>query len=156
MSAFMFELFALIVSFIALGVAAWLFRWVKSQPLENERIAEIGEYIRRGANVFLRREYTVLARFVAVAALLIMVFLPKPIWEGNISKNILITVSYIFGTGLSALSGKIGIMVSTIANTKAAEAARHGIKPSFMTGFRGGAVMGMAVVGTSLLGVTII
>jgi K(+)-stimulated pyrophosphate-energized sodium pump len=156
MSAFMFELFALIVSFIALGVAAWLFRWVKSQPLENERIAEIGEYIRRGANVFLRREYTVLARFVAIAALLIMVFLPKPIWEGNISKNILITISYIFGTGLSALSGKIGIMVSTIANTKAAEAARHGIKPSFMTGFRGGAVMGMAVVGTSLLGVTII
>ena len=57
---------------------------------------------------------------------------------------------------MSALAGKIGMQVATIVNVKAAEAAQKGIKPSFMTGFRGGAVMGMAVVGTSLLGVTVI
>jgi len=60
-------------------------------------------------------------------------------------------VSYIFGTVLSALAGKIGIQIATIANIKSAEAAQKGVKPAFMTGFRGGAVMGMAVVGTSLL-----
>lgn len=150
------QVVAILISALALGVAAWLYTNVKSQQSSNVRIAEIGEYIRRGANTFLRREYLVLARFAAVAAILILILLPKPIWSGEITKNILMAVSYIFGTALSALSGKIGIQVATIANIKAAEAAKKGIKPSFMVGFRGGAVMGMAVVGTSLLGVTLV
>jgi len=130
---------------------------VKAQPSSNKRIAEIGEYIRQGANTFLRREYLILARFTAVAAVLIAILLPKPIWSGtNIADNIWMAVAYIFGTILSALAGKIGIQIATIANIKCAEAAQKGVKPSFMTGFRGGAVMGMAVVGTSLLGVTLV
>ena len=59
-------------------------------------------------------------------------------------------LSYIAGTVFSATAGKIGIQVSTIANVKSAEAAKNGLKPSFMAGFRGGAIMGMAVVGGSL------
>ncbi|HHY64693.1 MAG TPA: sodium-translocating pyrophosphatase [Clostridiaceae bacterium] len=154
----MVQVFAIFVAFLALGFAAWLYAWVKSQPSSNARIAEIGEYIRRGANTFLKREYLVLARFTAVAAVLIFVLLPHPLWAENadITKNIWMTVSYIFGTVLSALAGKIGIQIATIANIKSAEAAQKGIKPSFMTGFRGGAVMGMAVVGTSLLGIAVV
>ena len=75
---------------------------------------------------------------------------------GNVSKNITMAIAYIAGTIFSAVAGKIGMNIATIANTKAAEAAVKGIKPSFMAGFRGGAVMGMAVVGSSLLGVTAI
>lgn len=144
---------AILTSALALGVAAWLYTWVKSQPSSNPRIAEIGEYIRDGANTFLRREYTVLARFTVIVAVLVLLFLPRPIWHGGATRNIWMAVSYVFGTVLSALAGKIGIQVATIANVKAAEAAKKGIAPSFMTAFRGGAVMGMAVVGTSLLGV---
>lgn len=151
------QIVSIVISILALAVAAWLYTWVKSQPSSNARIAEIGEYIRQGANTFLKREYLVLARFTAVAALLILILLPKPIWSsGNISENIFMAISYIFGTVLSALAGKIGIQVATIANIKAAEAATKGVKPSFMAGFRGGAVMGMAVVGSSLLGVTLV
>lgn len=151
------QIVSLVISALALGVAAWLYTWVKSQPSSNARIAEIGEYIRQGANTFLKREYLVLARFTAVVVLLILLLLPKPIWStNNISENIFMAISYVFGTVLSALAGKIGIQVATIANMKAAEAATKGVKPSFMAGFRGGAVMGMAVVGTSLLGVTLV
>jgi len=151
------QIVSLIISALALGVAAWLYTWVKAQPSSNKRIAEIGEYILQGANTFLRREYLILARFTAVAAVLIAILLPKPIWSGtNIADNIWMAVAYIFGTILSALAGKIGIQIATIANIKCAEAAQKGVKPSFMTGFRGGAVMGMAVVGTSLLGVTLV
>ena len=46
--------------------------------------------------------------------------------------------------------------MATIANIKTAEAAQKGIQPSFLSGFRGGAVMGMAVVGASLLGVALV
>ncbi len=151
------QIVSIAISVLALGVAAWLYTWVKSQPSSNARIAEIGEYIRQGANTFLKREYLVLARFTAIAAVLIVILLPKPIWStGNISENIFMAISYIFGTVLSALAGKIGIQIATIANMKAAEAATKGVKPSFMAGFRGGAVMGMAVVGSSLVGVTLV
>ena len=54
---------------------------------------------------------------------------------------------------LSAIAGKIGIVVATLSNSRAAEAAQKGIKPAFLIGFRGGAVMGLLVVGCSLLGV---
>ena len=152
----MIQAFAILVSVTAFGVAAWMYTWVKAQPSSNKRIAEIGQYIKEGSNTFLKREYTILARFTAVVAVILFIILPHPIWTGNIADNIWMAISYILGTILSALAGKIGMQVATIANVKAAEAAQKGIKPSFMTGFRGGAVMGMAVVGTSLLGVTVI
>ena len=97
-----------------------------------------------------------MVRFALVAAVLIFVFLPEPIWKSDILSNISMAVSYICGTVFSAIAGKIGISIATIANMKSAEAATKGIKPSFMAGYRGGAVMGMAVVGTSLLGVTLV
>ena len=147
---------AILISFLALGFAFWLFLWVKRQPSSNQEVERIGLLIKKGANAFLAREYRILAIFVAVVAVLIAVFLPHPIWSGDadVMKNISMALAYIIGSALSALAGKIGIVVATIANVKSAEAAQKGIKESFMAGFRGGAVMGMAVVGTSLLGVT--
>ncbi|MDP4117871.1 MAG: sodium-translocating pyrophosphatase [Bacillota bacterium] len=147
---------AIVVSLLSFGVAMYFYHWVRLQQSHNKRISEIGKYIQKGSNAFLKREYTVLARFAGVVTLLILLFLPQPIWMGDPKKNIIMALAYIFGTVLSALAGKIGIMVATIANMKAAEAATKGIKPSFLVGFRGGAVMGMSVVGTSLLGVTLV
>lgn len=155
-SAQAIQVIAILISALAFGFAAWLYTWVKAQPSSNARIAEIGQYIRNGANTFLTREYAVLARFTIVAAILILFFLPRPIWTGNAGANVSMAISYIFGTVLSALAGKTGIQVATIANVKAAEAAQKGVKDSFMAGFRGGAVMGMAVVGSSLLGVALV
>ncbi|MFA5036917.1 MAG: sodium-translocating pyrophosphatase [Candidatus Izemoplasmatales bacterium] len=151
-----FALFGIGISILAFMFALWLFLWVKSQPKANDRIATIGEYIRQGAATFLRKEYAVLAKFSGVVAVLIFVFLPTPIWNGNILTNLTMTISYLFGTAFSAIAGKIGIVVATIANMKAAHAAQTGIRPSFLMAFRGGAVMGMAVVGASLLGVSLV
>jgi K(+)-stimulated pyrophosphate-energized sodium pump len=156
MNVTIFGIISIIVSILAFLFAAWLYKWVRKQPSSNKRIAEVGNLIRNGADTFLNKEYRVLARFAGVAAILIFIFLPSPVWMGNVSKNITMAIAYIAGTIFSAVAGKIGMNIATIANTKAAEAAVKGIKPSFMAGFRGGAVMGMAVVGSSLLGVTAI
>ena len=151
-----FEIISILVSILAFAFAVWLFLWVKKQPSENAKIAKAGDLIRAGARTFLRKEYLVLAKFAGVAGILIFLFLPTPIWKGHFSQNILMLVAYLLGTVFSAIAGKIGIEVATIANVKCSEAAQKGIKPSFMTGFRGGAVMGMAVVGASLLGVSLV
>ena len=138
---------------IAFAFAAYLYLWVKRQPTENQTIRRVSDLIKSGANTFMRKEYKILALFAGVAAVLILLFLPQGIWQGDWHENVGMTLAYIAGTVLSAIAGKIGILVATSSNGRAAEAAQKGIQPAFMVGFRGGAVMGLAVVGFSLLGV---
>lgn len=147
---------SVIVSILAFGVATWFYFWVKKQPSNNQEILMIGQLIQEGANTFLSREYRALTCFVLIAAIIIFLFLPQPLWQGNLRQNLMMALAYIAGSVFSGMAGKIGIKVATIANVRCAQAAVKGIKPSFMVGFKGGAVMGMAVVGASLLGVTIV
>ena len=151
-----FLLISIVISALSFLFAGWLYQWVKKRPSSNKRIAEVGTLIRNGANTFLTKEYAVLAKFAGIAAILILIFLPTPIWKGNPLDNLVMALAYLCGTVFSAIAGVIGIRIATIANVKTAEAAQNGIKPSFMSGFRGGAVMGMAVVGSTLLGVTLV
>ena len=141
---------------VAFAFAAYLYLWVKKQKTGNARIQEVSALIREGANTFMRREYKILAKFALVAALVILALLPSPIWQGNPLENVAMAVAYIAGTVLSAIAGKIGILVATLSNARTAEGAQKGIKPAFLIGFRGGAVMGLLVVGFSLLGVAVV
>ena len=143
----------LLAAIVAFVYAVYLALWVKKQKNENKTIERIAGLIRSGANTFMRKEYTLLAYFAGVLAVLIFLFLPKPVWQGGIEKNLTMALSYIAGTVFSAIAGKIGILVASLANARCAEAATHGIKPAFLIGFRGGAVMGLMVVGSCLLGV---
>lgn len=147
---------SILVALAAFGLSALFFVWVKKRPSQNETIEKISKLIANGANTFLKKEYTVLAVFAAVAAIIILLFLPKPLWQANALDNVYMMLSYICGTVFSAIAGKIGIMIATIANKKTAEAAKISTAKAFMTGYRGGAVMGMAVVGASLIGVSAI
>jgi K(+)-stimulated pyrophosphate-energized sodium pump len=150
----LFQVISIVVALLAFGTALWLYKWVESQQSSNKRVAEVGKLIRNGANTFLTKEYKTLLRFSLVAAAVIFLLLPTPVWNGGILENLVMALAYLIGTGFSAIAGKVGINIATIANVKTAEAATKGIKPSFMSGYRGGAVMGMAVVGASLLGVS--
>ena len=138
---------------LAFAFAAYLYLWVKKQKTENAKIQEVSLLIKQGANTFMRREYLVLAKFAAVATVVILILLPSPIWTGSPVSNLAMAIAYLCGTALSAIAGKIGILVATLSNARTAEAAQKGIKPAFLIGFRGGAVMGLLVVGCSLLGV---
>ncbi|MBQ8899179.1 MAG: sodium-translocating pyrophosphatase [Clostridia bacterium] len=153
----MFYGISIIVAVIAFLFAAYLYIWVKRQPQQNKRITEVAGLIREGANTFMKREYKILAIFALVVAVLILLFLPKPIWSTDAAwKNIAMAISYICGTVLSAIAGKLGLIVASLSNGRSAEAAVKGIKPAFLVGFRGGSVMGLIVVGCAVLGVSVV
>ncbi len=142
---------------LAMAFAVYLHLWVKKQPVENTTIQNVSKLISEGANTFMSKQYQILAVFTAVFSVILFVLLPEPIWKtASIGRNIGMVVAYISGTVLSAIAGKMGIIVATNSNGRCAEAAQKGIAPSFLIGFRGGAVMGLAVVGFSLLGVAAI
>ncbi len=147
---------SIMIAAIAFLFAAYLYVWVKKQPQENKRITEVARLIREGANTFMAREYKILAVFAGVIAILIALFLPNPIWktEKIFEENIAMAIAYICGTVLSAIAGKLGLVVASLSNGRSAEAAAKGIKPAFLIGFRGGSVMGLIVVGCAVLGIS--
>jgi K(+)-stimulated pyrophosphate-energized sodium pump len=149
---------AIAVSIGAFLVAAYFYRWVKALPTAGSEVERIGGLIRRGAFTFIKREYKSLAIFSVIVGALIFLFLPRPIWgEGaHLGENLGMVLSYLFGSALSGIAGVVGISIATIANVRAASAARDGILKSYMAGFRGGAVMGMAVVASALFGTAIL
>jgi K(+)-stimulated pyrophosphate-energized sodium pump len=155
----MFEpwLIAPITSIISILVGLYFYHYVNKQDSGTERMKEISGAIKEGAAAFIKREYTILAIFVGVVAIIIGIFLPQPIWEPrNPALNLQISLAYIFGSFCSALAGYLGLNVATKANAKVANAAQSGLNKAFPIGFRGGAVMGLSVVGVGLLGVSVV
>ena len=145
-----------IAALISILVGLYYYRYVEKQDSGTEKMREISDAIRAGARAFLKREYTVLFMFVGVISVLLLIFLPTPIWTGNLINNVSLMLAYIFGSSFSALAGFLGLNIATKANAKVANGAKQGLNKAFPIGFRGGAVMGFSVVGIGLLGVSIV
>ncbi|WP_420870690.1 sodium-translocating pyrophosphatase [Enhygromyxa salina] len=132
---------------LALIYAAYTSFWIKGRDAGNERMQNIATQIQRGAMAFLRAEYSVLIGFVALVAFgLFMLNRTEP------TSDPLVALSFVLGAGASGLAGFFGMRVATQANVRTAAAARTGLAPALQIAFRGGAVMGMSVVGLALLG----
>ena len=132
-------------------------RWVKSQDPGSERTRFIGGAIKEGSQAFLSRMYRTLAMFVAVMSLVLFVFLPHPIWlTSTPMNNVMLAVAYLFGSLCSGVAGYIGMDVATDSNMRSATAAQKGISKAFQVSYRGGSVMGLAVVGLALAGVSVV
>jgi K(+)-stimulated pyrophosphate-energized sodium pump len=157
--ALMFEVWfiAPLSALVSILVGLYFYRYVNKQDSGTERMREISGAIKEGAAAFIRREYTTLAIFVIIVAIIIAIFLPQPIWASdNLMLNFQLPIAYMFGSFCSALAGYLGLNVATKANAKVANAAKSGLNKAFPIGFRGGAVMGMSVVGVGLLGISIV
>ena len=151
------EIVAILVSILSFVLAGYFYYWIKKLPVANEKVKKVGELIRKGSFTFLRREYGILGIFVLIASFVIFLFFPKPFWIAeSIFDNLKMSIFYILGSVLSGFAGYIGIKVATIANVKTVTMAKENLAKSFMSGFRGGAVMGLCVVGTCLLGASLI
>jgi len=155
----MFEIWfiAPLSALVSILVGLYFYNYVNKQDSGTERMREISGAIKEGAAAFIRREYTTLAIFVVIVAIIIGIFLPQPIWASdNLTLNLQLPIAYMFGSFCSALAGYLGLNVATKANAKVANAAKSGLNKAFPIGFRGGAVMGMSVVGVGLLGISIV
>jgi K(+)-stimulated pyrophosphate-energized sodium pump len=155
--AFEAWLLAPISAAVSMIVGLYFYMFVNKQNSGTERMKEISKAIAEGAAAFIKREYTTLGIFVLIVAVLIGIFLPQPIWQSqNLLLNLQLPIVYAFGSFCSALAGYLGMNVATKANAKVAKAAQSGLNKAFPIGFRGGAVMGLSVVGIGLLGLSLV
>lgn len=132
----------------AAGAAALVFAlalasMVRGQDMGNEKMREIAGAIKEGAQAFLRAEYRMLAVFVAVLFLLIGVGIG----------NWITALCFLVGAAFSTLAGYFGMQVATDANVRTANGAMTGgMGKALGIAYKGGAVMGLCVVGLGLLG----
>ena len=132
---------ALVSALAALGLAGYYFNRVKAASPGDDRMVFLMTEIQAGARAFLKQEYTWVAGFVVVMAILIGAFISP--WGA---------VSYLIGAVLSATAGYAGMTVATMANARTTEAAKSGPGLALPLAFQGGAVMGFSVAGLALGG----
>jgi len=122
----------------------------------NDRMAEIASFIRRGANAYLKRQYTAVIKFFAVVfvALCCLAFLPLLFGAESGLVNRYAPFAFITGGFFTGLSGYIGMKVATNANARTANAASKSLNRGLRVSFSSGTVMGFCVVGFGLLDIT--
>ena len=161
-------LFLVFITLVAGGLAGY-YAWKVYQKLEESkighpRVAELSEIIHKGAMAFLKKEYSWLAPFVGVVAILLVSAL-----------GLGAAFAFILGAVCSATAGYIGMYVATNSNGRTTYAALAGIEAAegkvdleksaapagevhtaagdaLEVAFSGGSIVGMVVVGLGLIG----
>ncbi len=132
---------------LGLILALFFYIRVKALPEGNETMNMIARYIREGSMTFLMREFKVLAVYsLVVFGLLFFAF-------NHEGTGLLAGLCFLLGASLSLFSGFIGMKAATYANVRTTQAAREGSRANaLLTALDGGAVMGLCVAATALLG----
>ncbi len=138
---------AVISGILGLIFALFLILYVLKYDEGSQRMREISGAIQEGATAFLGREYSILAIFVVVVAVILGV-IPLLGW--------LVSLSFVFGAICSALAGFIGMNIAVRSNARTAAAAQMSLNDGLRVSFRGGGVMGMCVVSIGILGLSVL
>ncbi len=147
------------ISILGLLFALYLVRNVLKRDTGNEKMQEISNAIKTGAEAFLRRQNRTIAYLaVALAALIYILYAFVRAHNDNdpsSSANLALwtTLSFILGAACSVAAGYMGMWVAIRSNIRTAAGAMKGMNSALQTALRGGAVSGFFVVCMSLLGV---
>ncbi|MGI5869152.1 MAG: sodium-translocating pyrophosphatase [Kiritimatiellia bacterium] len=152
---------------LSLGYALFLYYWVSAQDAGGEKERQIAGYIQDGARAYLKKLYGTLAKLVAVLAvfmaLVFSIDMIKSVElrhivgvEGKPLEGVWTALAFVAGAACSALAGYLGMSIAVKANLRSAVAAKKGLNPAFRVAFYAGAVLGMAMVGTAVIGISAI
>ncbi|HAJ35916.1 MAG TPA: sodium-translocating pyrophosphatase [Chloroflexi bacterium] len=134
----------MVLSVVGIGFVVYQIRRVLAEDQGNQTMREISQAVQIGAAAFLRREYTYLAIFVVVVALIVGAFIN---WQT--------AVNFVVGALISASAGYLGMYVAVRSNVRTAAAAARSLNDGLRVAFGSGSVMGMAVVSFGLLGLSV-
>ena len=138
-------LFAFGVGMVAILAASYITRWILKRDSGTTRMQEVNSYIILGTNAYLKRQFRTIILVIPWLAIIILLLFN---WSTSLA--------FVCGVLLSLFAGYVGMNVAVRANVRTASAARTSSSATLKTGFLGGAVMGLAVPGISLVALFLI
>lgn len=154
---------SIFASIVSIGVALYLNHWVKQQDPGSEKAQEVASWIREGAQTYLKRLYFALAIVAVILGFVIAVvfsFDLADIAAGQVNitpgNGIRMALAFIGGALCSAVAGYMGMSIAVEANVRTATAANESLNKAFKLSFYAGSVMGLAMVGLAVLGMSLI
>jgi K(+)-stimulated pyrophosphate-energized sodium pump len=115
---------------------------------------DIAARIFKGANAYLNRQYSTIAKLAFVVAIIMGVLVALFENHNQLERGIITAISFLIGAALSGLSGFIGMTVAVKSNVRTAAAATKGVGQALTVALRGGAVSGFLVIALGLLGIS--
>ena len=134
---------------VALLFAFFLSRRVMKADEGTDLMKKIAGAVRKGANAYLKRQYTGVAIFFAVMFVILLILAIA----GFLTP--FVPVAFLTGGFFSALSGFIGMKIAPYANGRTANSASKSLNAGLRIAFSAGGVMGFVVVGLGLLDISI-
>ena len=116
----------------------------------TELMQKLASSIRKGANAYLKRQYTTVAKIFIIVFVILLILA----WLDMLD-NWFIPFAFLTGGIWSGLAGFVGMKIATSANARTANAAHESLNRGLSVAFSSGAVMGFTVVGLGLLDVSI-
>ena len=144
-----FLIAGLAIALVSIGYATLRRKYIYRHDTGTDEMRHIATATQDGAMAFLKREYQVLAIFVAVVFLAIGFFLTDGggWWTAG---------CFLYGAISSAFAGFVGMRVATRSAVRTTQAAKSGLARALSVAFSSGAVMGFTVVGLGLLGIVLL
>ncbi|MDK2981596.1 MAG: K(+)-stimulated pyrophosphate-energized sodium pump [Chloroflexota bacterium] len=146
---------------ISVGVALYLYFWVMRQDPGSEKAQEVAGWIREGAASYLKRLYTALTLVAVILGVIIAIVfsldlnqLGTETMEFSLATGLETAAAFIVGAICSALAGYLGMTVAVQANVRSAVAVAEHLNKGFKVAFYAGAVMGLAMVGLAVAGMS--
>jgi K(+)-stimulated pyrophosphate-energized sodium pump len=138
-----------ICALIALVFAGFLVSQIFKNSEGNDRMKEIAQAVRDGAQAYLSRQYKASGIFFAIVFLLLLTL--------ALQGYLVMFVPFAFLTGgfFSGLAGFCGMKIATNASARTAHACQTSLNAGLKLAFSSGAVMGFVVVGLGLLDLSV-
>jgi len=131
-----------LLGLVGMLAAFFVYTLVMKYPDGEDKVKKIGDQIHSGALAFMKTEYKYLLVFIAVLAVLSLMFLGPET-----------AIAVVVGASCSSLAGFIGMYAATKANVRTATAAQQdGAAAALSVSFYGGSVMGLCVASLGLIG----
>ena len=118
----------------------------------TEKMQKIAASIREGANAYLKRQYTTVAKVFAVVFVILLII---AFASGGKMLSRFTPFAFLTGGIWSMLAGLIGMKIATNSNARTAQAASESLNRGLRVAFSSGAVMGFTVVGLGMLDISI-
>jgi K(+)-stimulated pyrophosphate-energized sodium pump len=160
----------LVIAFFGLAYAMFLRRQVMACDKGTEKMQDVWDGIRLGANAYLKRQLKTIVPliFVFTIILFLSVYVVPPTEESKLrfvgysdeSLKLVIgfgrAIAFIMGAVFSLMVGQFGMRMAVQANVRVASASRRSFGEALKIAYRAGTVTGMLTDGLGLLGGTLI